>query len=244
MTKLIIFSLFDRTGLALIPWARGGHECYAFDINADEGYRNGINFITFDLSAPLGHPGRAIKDMADFMGGEKPDAILSWPPCTDLTVAEAKHFAAKAQKDPFFQEKAAQMFHTGRRMGLFYKCPVFTENPVGVMSTRFRQPDFYFHPADFGGYLPDKDRNPIAPEIYPPRDAYKKLSCGWCENGFIAPDKKPVSVISQDNPGWKKLGGKGERTKFLRSLTPRGLAVALYRANKGALLKRATIRIR
>jgi hypothetical protein len=44
------------------------------------------------------------------------------------------------------------------------------------------------------------------------------------------PKRKIMMPFDEDNPGWRKLGGKSARTKYIRSLTPR-LARAIYEAN-------------
>jgi hypothetical protein len=36
------------------------------------------------------------------------------------------------------------------------------------------------------------------------------------------------------NPAHQKLGGKSARTKYIRSLTPRGFSQAVFEANTGA----------
>lgn len=153
--------------------------------------------------------------------------VISFAPCTDLAVSGARHFAAKRAKDPQFQVKAASM----ARRALWWDCPYVVENPVSVLSTLWRKPDLVCHPSDFGGYLPEDDVHPEAPDLYPPRDAYRKKTCLWAGFGFELPSPRPVPVATGNNPGWAKLGGRSARTKHLRSLTPRGLMKALFHAN-------------
>ena len=63
------------------------------------------------------------------------------------------HFEKKFQKDAEFQQKAMQMVHLVKDVGKMYDCPWALENPVSVISTLWRQPDFYFHPWEYGAYL-------------------------------------------------------------------------------------------
>ena len=56
-------------------------------------------------------------------------------------------------------------------------------------------------------------------------------TCLWTGNGFILPQKSGLPALQHDNPGHVKLGGKSARTKYIRSLTPRGFANALYLSN-------------
>lgn len=77
--------------------------------------------------------------------------------------------------------------------------------------------------------------DPWFPDLIKPRDAYPKLTCGWLGNGFVVPEKRPVPQICDVN-GYSfqhtKLGGKSPRTKMIRSLTPRGWALAVFEANE------------
>jgi len=109
-------------------------------------------------------------------------------------------------------------------------CPYVIENPVSILSSLWRKPDAYVHPSDFGGYCPEGP-HPEFPGVIPEKDAYRKKTCLWYGNGFIMPPKRPVEVTEENNPGWAKLGGKSARTKYIRSLTPRGLSRAIYEAN-------------
>jgi hypothetical protein len=62
------------------------------------------------------------------------------------------------------------------------KCPYFIENPVSVISSEWRKPDFIFHPYDYGGYTSRET------------DGYSKKTCLWTGGGFEMPKKKPVTI--------------------------------------------------
>ena len=47
------------------------------------------------------------------------------------------------------------------------------------------------------------------------------------------PEPKPVGVVGGYSTQHLKLGGKSQRTKDIRSATPRGFAIAIYESNKG-----------
>ena len=69
------------------------------------------------------------------------------------------------------------------------------------------------------------------------QDRYNKKTGLWCSNGANMPlgitgDNAP---LGDANPCHLKLGGKSARTKYIRSLTPRGMAIAIYQANKFTL---------
>ena len=65
------------------------------------------------------------------------------------------------------------------------------------------------------------------------RDAYPKETWLWVGNGFTLPRRRPVKVDDGYSDQYERLGGKYPRTKLIRSLTPRGLAAAVFEANHG-----------
>ena len=69
------------------------------------------------------------------------------------------------------------------------------------------------------------------PEYIKPRDAYPKKTCLWTGGEFVMPEKMPVDISPGYSDQHKKLGGKSERTKNIRSATPRGFAKAVFLAN-------------
>lgn len=156
---------------------------------------------------------------------------MAFPPCTDLAASGAKHWRSKAEKDRYFQAKAAVVLEQCRMIGELSGAKWFFENPNGAASGIFGRPSFSFDPSDYGGYLPEDDAHPDFPEYLPPRDAYKKSTNIWCGNDFVVPDVKPVASLDHF-PGWKLLGGKSAKTKQIRSATPRGFSIAVYEANK------------
>ena len=150
--------------------------------------------------------------------------IIGFPPCTDLSVAGAKHFENKARRNPNFQSDAMHMFRAPERIaaGKTY----MIENPISTASSLWRKPNFVFNPYDYGGYLPEDDKHPEFPEYIAPRDAYPKKTCLWTSEDFKMPPTKWVQwdVLSTQ---FLKLGGKSQKTKNIRSASPRGFFIAL-----------------
>ena len=225
---MIVWSLFDGSGLMAQPWAEAGHTCYCFNYDgADHGdYAR--------LGAKVEHENihyinAWIDNKFDFEVA--PDIIFAFPPCTDLAVSGAAHFETKRKKNPTFQVEAVITCKVAERLAKRYNVPYMIENPVSVLSSLWRKPDYVFNPNEYGGYLPEDDTHPMFPDVIPARDAYAKKTCLWTGNGFVMPDVAVVAADSGDNPGWAKLGGKSARTKTIRSLTPRGFAKAVYGAN-------------
>lgn len=225
--KKAIF-LYDYTGLMAKPWLDAGYECWCFDGQHEKG-------ITRDgLHVKVGmwlHPTSA--EAIKLIVGDGVSFVFGFPECTDMAVSGAAHFAKKLQADPDVQKKAAALAVLVQLVADEYGCPWGAENPVSVLSTLWRKPDYSFHPWEFGGYLPENDQHPEYPEYIKPRDAYPKKTCIWAGNGFVFPDKKPVFVDDGYSDQHKKLGGKSLKTKNIRSATPRGFALAVFEANHG-----------
>lgn len=144
-----------------------GHEAYSCDIQDCSG----------------GHPEWHIKgDCLPLLNGncefvtcgggrtmiDKWDLIIAHPPCTDLAVSGARHFAKK-QKDGR-QQKAIVFF---METALAHCERIAVENPVGIMSSAWRKPDQIIQPYQFG-------------------DHARKTTCLWLKG---LPKLKPTEVV-------------------------------------------------
>jgi len=235
MTKGIVLSLYDFTGEALKPWAEAGYDCYAFDIQHPvEGRTEGnIHYRHADLHKP-----ETLAQLTEEFGNNGPLVVfgMAFPVCTDMAVSGASHFKSKAERDPEFQTKAVNYAVMCADLFESLGVPYFIENPVSVLATKWRKPDHNFHPYEYGGYIPDDQaEHPRWPEYIAARDAYPKKTCLWTGNGFNMPECKPVAVPKGYSTQHMKLGGKSQRTKDIRSATPRGFAAAVYEANRKGL---------
>lgn len=142
--------------------------------------------------------------------------ILFAPPCTHFSGSGAHTWKAK-DKDGRTLEDLKII--TAGLMIIAETKPVFwvLENPVGRLRNWLREPRMYFNPCDYG-------------------DAYTKKTCLWGE--FNKPKKNPVKPVFVTRGGKRyspiaaSTGGKSERTKMLRSITPTGFAQAFYEANR------------
>ncbi len=220
---MIVWSLFDGSGIMGLPWAEYGHTVYCF--NSDEGNHGEflirmehplINYVNTWIDSDF-----LIKQ--ELLGTPVPDIIFAFPDCTELAVSGAKHRHSGLQS-----VDNAKMVEG---IALEYGIPWMIENPVGKMSTHWRHPDYYFHPYEYGGYMHgcEESFHPKMPEY----DGYTKKTCIWAGGGFVMPDKKPGPINIGMFWGWRWLGGNSPRTKQLRSLTPRGFARAVFLANRG-----------
>ena len=240
MDKGIVLSLYDFTGEAVRPWALAGYECHIYDIQHPYGPHKqsvgskGGSITTHrkDLHRPETFEGL----LKEYEG--KPVAFgMGFPVCTDMAVSGAAWFKKKAEADPDFQTKAVNYAVMCATFFDMLGVPYFVENPISVLATKWRKPDYKFHPYEYGGYIPlCQADHPRWPEYIAQRDAYKKHTCLWTGGGFVMPDKISVDPEAYHGNGYStammKLGGKSQRTKDIRSATPRGFAIAVYEANK------------
>jgi len=232
-----ILSLYDFTGEALKPWAEAGYDCHAFDVQhlgvSGEAYPRGgrqwagsITYHHADLYE------RATTDRIIERYRGRVHFVFGFPPCTDLAVSGATHFKRKELENPSFQKRAVYHARMVANLAEAIGARYLVENPVSVLSTKWRKPDYIFQPYEYGGYLPEGDVHPKYPELIMPRDAYPKKTCLWTGGGFVMPEKRPVPVAEGYSLQHRKLGGKSIRTKNIRSATPRGFARAVFEANK------------
>ena len=236
MKDKVVISLYDFTAEALKPWAEQGDTCYAYDIQhkkdnpRKECVGKGAIWYTYcDLQKNSGTEHKTLiehHEIHDVIFG------MAFPVCTDLAVSGAMHFKKKKQADPLFQYKAMQHVFDCANTFIKMKCTYMIENPVSVLATMWREPDYRFHPYEYGGYIPeDQAEHPVWPEYIAPRDAYPKKTCLWIGNGFVMPSMLPVKPEQGFSRQHLKLGGKSARTKNIRSATPRGFARAVMEAN-------------
>lgn len=187
---MIIWSLFDGSGLMVKPWADAGHICYCFNYDgADHGEyamrveQEGIIYIN-----------KFITPYSNFNDISSPDIIFAFPSCTEMAGSGEKHRREQAGID-----MAVATARVAERLGEAFGCPWMVENPVGKLSSLWRKPDYYFNPYEYGGYMTGGEES-YHPRM-PPRGAYTKKTCLWAGNGFVMPERKPVKHI-------RKCGGR------------------------------------
>lgn len=177
-----------------------GHEAYSCDIEPCSG----------------GHPEWHIKDdVLKYINGtqktfqtmdggghitpEKWDMILAFPPCTHLAVSGSRYFEQK-RKDGR-QQAAVEFF----MKFVNANCDrIAIENPVGIMSTKYRKPDQIIHPWQFG-------------------HGETKKTCLWLKG---LPPLTPTEIVNGREPRIWKMPPSKDRAK-LRSKTYPGIAKAI-----------------
>ena len=127
------------------------------------------------------------------------DLMIAHPPCTDLAVSGARHFAAKIADG---RQQAALDFVQALLDAPIDK--IALENPVSVISSKIRKPDCIIQPWQFG-------------------HGETKKTCLWLKN---LPKLEPTNIVEgRENRIWKMPPSK-DRWK-LRSETYQGIADAM-----------------
>ena len=202
MPQEIVVSLFDYTGNMVAPWAAAGFLCYCVDLQHPPGEHREGNII------------RVGADVREWLPPYGPIKILfAFPPCTDVAVSGARWFKDKGLGSLI---RALEFFDSALRIAEWTKAPYMIENPVSTVSTYWRKPDFTFDPCDYGDY------------VNPPGDAYTKKTCLWTGNGFVMPE--PKWVHPTEGSRMNRLAPSKDRAA-LRSVTPKGFARAVFKAN-------------
>ena len=233
--KITVVSLYDFTTEAVKPWANLGYSCYCFDIQHGHSFEEVGSGSIYKVHADLHQP-TWMDEVKQYLTDADVAFVMGFPVCTDLAVSGAAHFKSKAARDPEFQTKAASYAMACATFADYFNAPYLVENPVSRLATLWRRPDYKFHPYEYGGYVDSDDaEHPKWPQYIAASDAYKKLTCLWTGNGFVMPPKSPVDPEAYHGNGYStsmmKLGGKSQRTKDIRSATPRGFAKAVFEAN-------------
>ena len=135
----------EESQAVTIELRRLGHEAYSCDIQECSGWHPEWH-IKGDV-LPL------LNGDCEFntMDGERHaisgrwDMIIAFPPCTDLAVSGARHFAKKRADGR--QQASIDFF---MKFANAHCDRIAIENPVGIMSTHFRKPDQIINPWQFG----------------------------------------------------------------------------------------------
>jgi hypothetical protein len=127
------------------------------------------------------------------------DLMIGHPPCTDLAVSGARHFAAKRADG---RQQASIDFFLSLANANILKIAI--ENPVCIMSTVWRKPDQIIQPWQFG-------------------HGETKATCLWLKN---LPPLKPTEIVAGREDRIHRLPPTKDRWK-IRSTTYHGIAKAM-----------------
>ncbi len=178
-----------------------GHEAYSCDIEPCSG----------------GHPEWHIQGDVTPLLEEKWDMIIAFPPCTYLTVTGNRWFNVEK-----YGEKALKRIEDRKEAIKFFMmfanadCPkIVIENPVGVISTKWRKPDQIIQPWQFGDPFEKKTClwlkgvEPLIPtNVVKPPDRVEfgsgKTMPKWYADAWRLPKKDRAKMRSKTFPGIAK----------------------------------------
>lgn len=137
------------------------------------------------------------------------DLLIAHPPCTDLAVSGAKHFAQKIADGR--QQRALEFVQKLMDAPIDKIC---IENPVSVISSKIRKPDQIIQPWMFGHEA-------------------TKTTCLWLKNlpplvptKIVDKGERHITKSGKSLPAWYNLPPSKDRWK-IRSKTFQGIADAM-----------------
>lgn len=120
-----------------------GFEAYSCDIQEPSGNHPEWHILGDALEAIKAEKITTMDDKVHYIG--KWDLLIAHPPCTDLAVSGARHFARKRADGT--QQKSIAFFMEFVNAD----CEkIAIENPICIMSTKYRKPDQIIQPYQFG----------------------------------------------------------------------------------------------
>ena len=146
---------------------------------------------------PSERPGQHIQGDALGFLRDGWDMMIAHPPCTHLAVSGARWFASKRNE----QAMAVDFF---MRLAHAPVPRVCIENPISIMSTRYRKPDQIIQPWMFG-------------------HGETKATCLWL---YGLPPLKPTNVVDGREQRIWKMPPSPDRAR-MRSVTYQGIADAM-----------------
>lgn len=150
------------------------------------------------LPASGGHPEWHIQQDVSKLLSKPWDAVIAFPPCTDLAVSGARWFAEKRADGR--QQRSIEFFMQFTKL----TCPWAIENPVGIMSTLYRKPAQIIQPWQHG-------------------HGETKATCLWLNQ---LPPLVPTNIVAGREQRIWRMPPSPDRAR-LRSVTYAGIAEAM-----------------
>lgn len=129
--------------------------------------------------------------------GDNWDLMIAHPPCTHLAVSGARWFKDKQEE----QKDAIKFFMSLVNAPIKRIC---VENPISIMSTKYRKPDQIIQPWQFG-------------------HGETKATCLWLKNLLLL---RPTNIVPGREQRIFKMPPSKDRSR-LRSITYQGIADAM-----------------
>lgn len=177
-------------------------------------YRD-AGYMVFQFDLKNGHDVRMIEKLDCKIHG-----ILAAPPCTEFAVAGARWWKQKEEEQPQLLRDNLAIVDACLRSVVVYEPKWWVlENPVSRLQKWIGKKRYSFQPHDFAGWLPEDEQYD---------EQYTKET--WLWGDFNEPEENSLPPV-QGSKMWAKYGGKSEKTKEMRSMTPKGFALAFFNAN-------------
>jgi site-specific DNA-cytosine methylase len=181
--KMKVLVACEISGRVRDAFRAKGHDAYSCDLEISQ------------------HPFHIIADhdlhIFDIIDEGNWDLIIAHPPCTHLAVSGARWFKDKQQE----QYEAIQFFMAFTKTKVQKYC---IENPICIMSTKWRKPDQIIQPWQFG-------------------HGETKATCLWLRN---LKQLQPTNIVEGREARIYKMSPSKDRGK-LRSITYQGIADAM-----------------
>lgn len=233
MARRRVVSLFDNSGLSVLPWLRRGFQCTSYDVVAAASASNDGHVPV--RAAKLGTSSELLAclgDLADLA------FVVALPPCRDLCAAGARWWERKRRQNPDFQKTAEDFLRD------LYKTLECTGVPFVILVPSsphirkcFTRKAVEFNPYEFGAYLGADAAHPLFPESIPKQDAYTKRTLCFAGHGVKIPWKKPVApqfeLVKTKSGRLKRISPimKSRRKTGARTAPPLAFCTALASIN-------------
>jgi hypothetical protein len=209
----------EESQTVCIEFRKLGHLAFSCDLLDCSGGHSEWHIKADVLTLLNGNCGFKTMDNQEHYIDSKWDLIIAHPPCTHLASSGARHFIKKIADGR--QQQGIDFFMEFTKAD----CEkIAIENPVGIMSSKYRKPNQIIQPYFFG-------------------DSAKKTTCLWLKGlpnliptNIVNPGEFYISPSGKKMPKWccdptdengKKISYNSEKIKILRSKTFIGIAKAM-----------------
>lgn len=170
MISIKVLVACEESQRVCVAFREKGHEAYSCDIIEPSGGHPEWHIMQDVLPLLNGRCSFKTMDGAEHRINGKWDMIIAHPPCTYLTLAGNKWF--KPEFESRFPERRIQREEAVEFFMKFANADcekIVIENPVSIMSSRWRKPDQYIEPFMFGD--PEKKKTGLWLKGVPPLTA-------------------------------------------------------------------------
>lgn len=176
MRSLNVLVACEESQAVCSAFRKRGHRAFSCDLQACSGGHPEWHIVGDVLPILNGSTSFTTCDGQRHTVEDAWDILIAHPPCTYLTVTgnvwfNVEKYGDRARKRLELREEALNFFMEFTRTTCAH---VAIENPVGIVSTRYRRPDQIIQPYEFG-------------------DPFEKRTCLWL---FGLPKLTPTNVVT------------------------------------------------